>query len=131
MDGSPRKMPGLSENDLMVLSYGQGNVSEPKGITRDEALRNYALGLHDRRSIENETGSREGWEMALAVLSRLHDRDMTRKAVTEIVEKLPLDTIDQLDKLVVLCSDLGLEEQGRKVAEVCFFLSLPFTISRD
>jgi hypothetical protein len=44
---------------------------------------------------------------------------------------LPLDTIDQLDKLVVLCSDLGLEEQGRKVAEVCFFLSLPFTISRD
>jgi hypothetical protein len=55
---------------------------------------------------------------------------MTRKAVTEIVEKLPLDTIDQLDKLVVLCSDLGLEEQGRKVAEVCFFLSLPFTISR-
>jgi hypothetical protein len=67
--------------------------------------------------------------MALAVLSRLHDRDMTRTAVTEIVEKLPLDTIDQLDKLVVLCSDLGLEEQGRKVAEVFFFSSI-YNIAR-
>jgi hypothetical protein len=123
-NGSPQKRPGLSENDLMVLSYGQGNVSEPKGITRDEVMRNYALGLNERRSIENETGSREGWEMALAVLSRLHDQDMMRKAVTQIVEKLPLDSIDQLDKLVVLCSDLGLEEQGRKIAEVCVFISL-------
>lgn len=121
-DGSQQKMPGLSENDLMVLSYGQGNLPPSPGLTRDEAMRNYALGLNERHSIENETWSREGWELAIEVLSRLHDLDLRKKAVTEIVEKLPLDNLEQLDKLVVLCSDLNLEEQGRKIAEVCFFI---------
>ncbi|CEJ55129.1 hypothetical protein PMG11_01403 [Penicillium brasilianum] len=116
-DGSQQKMTGLSENDLMVLSYGQGNLPPSPGLTRDEAMRNYALGLNERHSIENETWSREGWELAIEVLSRLHDLDLRKKAVTEIVEKLPLDNIEQLDKLVVLCSDLNLEEQGRKIAE--------------
>jgi hypothetical protein len=104
----------------MVLSYGQGNLPPSRGLTRDEAMRNYALGLNERHSIENETCSREGWELAIEVLSRLHDLDLRKKAVTEIVEKLPLDNLDQLDKLVVLCSDLNLEEQGRKIAEVYF-----------
>lgn len=123
-DGSRHKMPGLSENDLMVLSYGQGNVSEPRGLTREEVMRNYALGLHERRSIENESGAREGWELALEVLARVQESDTTRKTVSEIVEKVPLENVDQLDKLVVLCSDIGLEEQGRKTAEVCVYFYL-------
>jgi hypothetical protein len=122
-DGGQQKMPGLSENDLMVLSYGQGNMPASRGLTRDEVMRNYALGLNERRSIENESNSREGWELGLEVLARVHNPEIAKKAVTDIVEKLPLDNLDQLDKLVVLCSDLGLEEQGRKIAEVCIFLS--------
>ncbi|KAJ5464565.1 uncharacterized protein N7458_000251 [Penicillium daleae] len=116
-DGGQQKMPGLSENDLMVLSYGQGNMPASRGLTRDEVMRNYALGLNERRSIENESNSREGWELGLEVLARVHNPEIAKKAVTDIVEKLPLDNLDQLDKLVVLCSDLGLEEQGRKIAE--------------
>lgn len=112
-----KKMPGLSENDLMVLSYGQNRP--PAGISHDEVLCTYALGLYERDSIENETGAREGWEMALELLTRLHDTSLTRKTVHDIVEKLPLDNKTRLDKFVVLCSDLGLDEEGRKVSEVC------------
>ncbi|KAF7714728.1 Uncharacterized protein PECH_007735 [Penicillium ucsense] len=116
-DGGSQKVSGLNENDLMVLSYGQGNASSSLGLTRDEALRDYALGLYERGFVENESLKRDGWELALEVLSRMHDAVMMKKAVSEIVEKLPLDNLEQLDKLVILCSDLGLEEQGRKIAE--------------
>ncbi|KAJ5698186.1 hypothetical protein N7462_000191 [Penicillium macrosclerotiorum] len=116
-DSGVSKMPGLSENDLMVLSYGQGDMSSAHRLDRDEILQSYAFGLNERGSVENESGVREGWEMALEVLARLHDSVSMKKAVAEVVDKLPLDDVSQLDKLVVLCTDLGLEDQGRKVSE--------------
>lgn len=123
-----KKMPGLSENDLMVLSYGQAGLPS-REVNRDDILRSYAFGLYDRGSIENESGTREGWEMALEVLSRLQNTDTMKKAVSEVVDKLPLENTAQLDKLVVLCSDLGLEDQGRKVSEVCSITPHPRCIS--
>ncbi|KAJ5681460.1 uncharacterized protein N7477_001400 [Penicillium maclennaniae] len=98
-----KKMPGLSEKDLMVLSYGQDNGPITHKLNRVDIIRDYAFGLNDRGSIENETGTREGWEMALEVLSRLDDASATKKS--------------RMDKLVMLCSDLGLEETGRKISE--------------
>ncbi|CAL5869258.1 uncharacterized protein PFLUO_LOCUS3486 [Penicillium psychrofluorescens] len=115
--GGAKKMPGLSENDLMVLSYGQDNRAPAPSVNRDDILHKYASALNNRKSVENETGVREGWEMALEVLSRLEDTHLMKKAVGEIVDKLPIQTTIQLDKLVVLCSDLGLEDQGRRVSE--------------
>ena len=117
--GGSQKMPGLSEHDLMVLSYGQDTRPQAHSLNKDEILRNYAFGLNDRGSIENETGSRDGWEMALEVLSRLDDQEMSKKAVSEVVDRLPLDNISQMDKLIMLCTDLGLEEEGKRISEVC------------
>ncbi|KAJ5807582.1 hypothetical protein N7447_011038 [Penicillium robsamsonii] len=114
---SQKTLPGLSENDLMVLSYGQDNKSPARHLHKDDVLQNYALGLYDRPVIENEHSSREGWELAIEVLSRFDDASKMKKAVTEIVDKLPLESPDQLDKLVVLCSELELEDQGRRVSE--------------
>ncbi|KAJ5929769.1 hypothetical protein N7454_006719 [Penicillium verhagenii] len=111
------KMPGLSEHDLMVLSYGQDNQSPTEGLTKDGVLRTYAFGLNDRGSIENETGARQGWEMALEVLSRVDDAEITKKAVSEVVNRLPLEDLPQLDRLVMLLTDLGMEEEGRRVSE--------------
>jgi len=113
-----KKMPGLSDNDLMVLSYGQDAAPAARELSRVDIMRSYAFGLNDRGAIENETGVREGWEMALEVLSRLDNPSATRKAVSEVVDKLPLDNVAQMDKLVMLCSDLGLEETGRRISEV-------------
>jgi hypothetical protein len=108
----------LSENDLMVLSYGQdGNVSGR--LRKDDILTAYAEGLFRRPKLRNDTGVREGWELALEVLSRLDDANTMRKMVSELLDRLPLDNIDRVDKVVLLCTDLGLENEGRKISEVC------------
>jgi hypothetical protein len=114
---SQKTLPGLSENDLMVLSYGQDDKSPARHLHKDDILRNYAFGLYDRPVIDNEHSSREGWELSIEVLSRFDDANQMKKAVSEIVDKLPLESPDQLDKLVVLCSELELEDQGRRVSE--------------
>ncbi|KAL3469436.1 hypothetical protein BJX99DRAFT_72991 [Aspergillus californicus] len=106
---------GFNENDLMVLSYGQENV--PAGVGRDDVLSVYALALYERRVIENENGSRAGWELALEVLSRLDDHEKMLKDASELLGKLPLDTAEQMDKVVLLCSELGLDKEGRRVSE--------------
>ncbi|KAJ5225059.1 hypothetical protein N7468_006284 [Penicillium chermesinum] len=113
---SSSKMAGLNQNDLIVLSYGQ-DTRPSQELSKDQVLCNYAAGLNVRGRIENETGSRDGWELALEVLSRVDDGPMMKKAVAEIIDALPLDDVTQLDRLVMLCSDLGLEEEGRRISE--------------
>lgn len=122
-DGA-RKLPGLSENDLMVLSYGQDGTNAATPVRRDDVLNAYASGLFERKSIQNDIGVRDGWELALEVLSRLEDNEKMQKTTSELLGKLPLDTAEQMDKVVLLCSELGLESEGRRVSEV----SVPVTI---
>ncbi|KAL2841480.1 hypothetical protein BJX68DRAFT_245486 [Aspergillus pseudodeflectus] len=114
--GGVKPPSGLSENDLMVLSYGQEEVTDRR-VNKDDVLTAYASALFERRSIENETGAREGWELALEVLSRLDDREKGQKSVSELLDKLPLDTAEQMDKVVLLCTELGLDKEGRRVSE--------------
>lgn len=114
---SQKSMPGLSETDLMVLSYGQVPKTSTK-LRKDDILRKYAFALYDRPVITDQNGSREGWELSLEVLNRFDDGSEMKKAVSEIVDKLPLESPDQLDRLVVLCSELELDDQGRRVSEV-------------
>lgn len=116
-DDGARKLPGLSENDLIVLSYGQ-DTSAATPVRRDDVLNTYASGLFERRSIKNDIGLRDGWELALEVLSRLEDNEKMLKTTSELLGKLPLDTAEQMDKVVLLCSELGLESEGRRVSEV-------------
>lgn len=109
---------GLSEDDLMVLSYGQNDNASTREVNRDDVLSAYAAGLFERQTIRNATGSRNGWEIALEVLSRLDDNQKMQKSVSELLDKLPLDTAEQMDKVVLLCSELGLDNEGRRVSEV-------------
>ncbi|KAL4917110.1 hypothetical protein BDW62DRAFT_184625 [Aspergillus aurantiobrunneus] len=108
---------GFSDNDLMVLSYGQSDNAPTRRVSRDDVLSAYAAGLFERQSIENESGARGGWELALEVLSRLDDNQKMQKSVSELLDKLPLDTAEQMDKVVLLCSELGLDKEGRRVSE--------------
>ena len=39
-------------------------------------------------------------------------------SVSGLLDKLPLDTSEQMDKVVLLCAELGLDNEGRKVSEV-------------
>ncbi|KKK26833.1 hypothetical protein ARAM_003401 [Aspergillus rambellii] len=119
--GGAQPLSGLSENDLMVLSYGQDDKgTDRKKVRKDDVLSAYAMGLFERRSIENESGAREGWELALEVLSRLDDNEKMQKSVSELLDRLPLDTAEQMDKVVLLCSELGLDKEGRRVSEIIY-----------
>lgn len=113
-----RGFPGLNEDDLMVLSYGQNDSARSNRVRKDDILDTYASALSERPSIEYERGAKEGWEVGLGVLSRLDDPERMQKSVSEVLDKLPLETSAQMDKVVLLCGELGLEDEGRKVAEV-------------
>lgn len=118
-DFTEGKMPGFNEDDLMVLSYGQNASLPGSRISKDDVLCAYASGLSGRPSIDNYPGGRSGWEVALGILSRLDDADRMKASVSNLLDKLPLDTSAQMDKVVLLCGELGLEDEGRRVAEVC------------
>ena len=113
-----KALPGLNADDLMVLSYGQETGESGRGVNKNDVMSAYASGLFERPIIENESGTREGWELALEVLSRLDDKAKMQKSVSELLDKLPLDTSEQMDRVVLLCSELGLDNEGRRVSEV-------------
>lgn len=108
-------MPGFNENDLMVLSYGQTE----KPLQKDDILVNYAIGILNRKPLKGSSGSRDGWELALEVLSRLDDQETMKVKVNEVLSKMALGTADEVDKIVLLCTELGFNEEGRKASEVC------------
>ncbi|KAK2756103.1 hypothetical protein FQN54_005510 [Arachnomyces sp. PD_36] len=108
-----RPLPGLNENDLMVLSYGQ----DEKRVHKDGILIKYATGLSERELLENSSGVREGWEIALEILSRLDDRDLMQKKVNNLLDTLPIKTSVRMDKVVLLCTELGFDTESRKISE--------------
>ena len=110
-------LPGLNETDLMVLSYGQ-NDNAGSHLSKDDVLNAYSSGLADRVSIEGQSGARGGWEIALGILSRMDDTDRMKRSVTELLDRLPLESSQQMDRVVILCGELGLNDEGRRVAEV-------------
>jgi hypothetical protein len=87
--------------------------------------------LFKRRTIEHTSGVRDGWELALEVVSRLDDAEKLQKSVSELLDKIPLDNVEQLDKVVLLCSELGLDKEGRRVSEVRPCLSPTLVVFLD
>ena len=104
---------GLDEDDLMVLSYGQENG----GITKDDILLKYAEQLFEREELQYQGDVKEGWELAIAIANRLDDQDLAKETISRLLDELHLTSQDRLDKLVMLCTDLGLEEEARNVSE--------------
>jgi Nup85 Nucleoporin len=109
----PSEPEGLDQEDLMVLSYGV----EPEGITKDDILLHYASELFDRDEFVDEDDAREGWELALSVTSRLDDHNLATETTTKFLDRMHLDSQDRLDRLLTLCSSLGLEAEARQVSE--------------
>ncbi len=105
--------PGLNQEDLIVLSYGV----KSQGIKKDDILLRYARQLFDRQEFADDEDAREGWELAISVASRLDGRELATETITKFLDQIHLDLQDRLDKLLTLCSSLGLEAEARKVSE--------------
>ena len=112
--GSSAQSNGLSQEDLMVLSYG----AEPSGIKKDDILLTYAEALFQREELRAKDGTVvEGWELAISITARLDDRELAYNATSEFIRNLALTCQERMDKLVTLCINLGLEEEAQKVSE--------------
>ncbi|EEA18759.1 hypothetical protein TMatcc_010699 [Talaromyces marneffei ATCC 18224] len=117
LEMSTANMPGfLNRDDLMVLSYGQNDDAALDQISKDEVLDVYAEKLGDRDQFEYNGTVRKGWELALEVLSRMEDNKTTRERVSALLNKIPVGTVQQVDRVITLCIDLGFEDEGRKIA---------------
>lgn len=105
--------PGLDQEDLMVLSYGV----QSQGTTKDDILLHYSQQLYDRQEFVDDDDAREGWELSISVAGRVDDRQVATATITKFLNQMHLDSQDRLDKLLTLCSSLGLEAEARKVSE--------------
>jgi hypothetical protein len=117
LDDSTKSLTNqLSGEDLMVLSYGQAPVD--KGIDRDDVLATYANALFRRGELEDKASSsrREGWEIGVQVLSRLHNTARANQDLYQLLSTMPLTSRGRVDKLLALCKDLDLAEQARKIS---------------
>ncbi|WEW59831.1 hypothetical protein PRK78_005312 [Emydomyces testavorans] len=106
-------MPGLKESDLMVLGYEQRD----QRLRKDDILVNYSSGLFNRGRLDALTSARDGWELSLEVLSRLDDQELMKKKVNEFLDRINIDSSEKMDRLVLLCTELGYNEEGRKISE--------------
>lgn len=124
LEVSTVNMPSfLNQDDLMVLSYGQNDNTALDQISKDEVLEAYADKLGDRDQFEYNGNSRKGWELALEVFSRMQDNKRTRERVSRLLNKTPVETVQQVDRVITLCIDLGFEDEGRKLAAVSILVS--------
>ncbi|KAI9682158.1 MAG: hypothetical protein M1817_000212 [Caeruleum heppii] len=117
----------FDQSDLMVLSYGQPRTP----FNRDSILVEYAEALFGRDPLGEDTTDdggiahvprnvnrpNEGWELGLRVLGRAEDVEMAAQKVERLLNRLPLDSGDRIDKVLRVCGQIGLAAQARKLAE--------------
>ncbi|KAI8933509.1 hypothetical protein NX059_009246 [Plenodomus lindquistii] len=108
-------MDQFDQSDLMVLSY---NEQQPKGVSKDDLQISYANVLASKGQLMGSNGqiSREGWEIAIQVLSRLDDSIAAGGRIEQILNDLPLESAARVDKITQLCQRMGLERHALDIA---------------
>lgn len=113
-------MDGFDQEDLMVLSHGQ--AQKTNDLSRDDLLSEYAQVLAQRGSFDRVPlgifgKPKQGWELAVQVLSRLESGDMAQKKIGQVLDNILLDSAQQVDKVLAVCNSLGLAQQVRRISE--------------
>ncbi|KAF7189020.1 hypothetical protein HII31_09643 [Pseudocercospora fuligena] len=103
---------GFDREDLLLLSQAP-TQSSPTDQDRDEILEQYAELLFEKPSI----GDKEGWELAINILSRLDQHREASTRIADLLEKLELSTEETVDKVLNVCDQLGQSEQRKAIAE--------------
>ena len=111
------RLDGFDESDLMVLSYGQ----QEQTSTRDGILMDYAQALCGKDVLQHTRTkeTKEGWEMAIGIISRMGDVRIVKKEVGELLRRIHLDSDKRVDKILDVCRLFGMMQEGRNIAEVC------------
>lgn len=113
---------GFDKSDLMVLSY---NEQPRTGATKDDLQIAYSDALSTKGTLTTSDGqsTKEGWELAVQVLSRLDDSITASQRIESIINDLPLDSVEQVDRIMQLCYAMNLNAQAISIALVRLKLS--------
>ncbi|KAL2351055.1 hypothetical protein BJ546DRAFT_355272 [Cryomyces antarcticus] len=109
-------MEGLDKSDLMVLSYGEEDRS---AFRRDDLMVQYAELVFGREMLRSSDGKteKEGWEVAFQMLGRLDSAQLRNAKIGELLDILPLESPNRVDKVLQVCNGLSLISQAHRVAE--------------
>ncbi|KAJ4402117.1 hypothetical protein N0V91_007478 [Didymella pomorum] len=106
---------GFDKSDLMVLSY---NEQPRTGATKDDLQIAYSEALSAKGTLttQDDQSTKEGWELAVQVLSRLDDSITASQRIENIINDLPLDSVEQVDRITQLCYAMNLNAQAISIA---------------
>ena len=111
-------MDGFDESDLMVLS---SFTPEKPPASREDIMAAYAAALFELGRLTTSTSRIvEGWELAIALLARQSpaNHDQTKDRIRFYLEKLPLNSDEQIDKVFDICQDYEMTQEGEVIVEV-------------
>ena len=110
-------LDGFNENDLLVLSsYG----SPAQGLTKDRLLIGYSDALFEKESLQGSSWQdpKEGWELSVAILTRLDDTTTANRQIAELLSRIPPRSDERVDKILSICQEFGMDREAHSIAEV-------------
>ena len=107
----------LDENDRSLLN---GHSMQGPPMTRDTILMDYANALSQKAEFQpgNRKAKYEGWELSIALLSRLDDDSVARKRVGELLGRLDLNSDARINKILEICQDFNMVKEAQNITEV-------------
>lgn len=99
----------LDPDDLAVL----GQRTETS-LTKDSVLKDYA-----RTLVDYDKDGRPGWELALGLLRRLDNSELSRQEMSTLLRHLRPTSDLQIHNILSISTAYGLAEYGQEVTEVC------------
>jgi hypothetical protein len=109
-------MGSLDQEDLDLLGINS-SPSKADGV-KDQTLIVYARSLAERGTLSSRGISREGWELAIAVLGRLDSTARSEEMVGNFLQEFDLDSSATVDKLWILLNDVGMTQHAENIAGV-------------
>lgn len=107
----------LDQDDMDLL--GLNSSPSKADSTKDQTLITYASSLVHRDPLQAEgLPSRDGWEMAIAILGRLDSVERTEEMIGGFLHSFPLNSSATVDKLWRLLNSIGMTGHAERTAEV-------------
>ncbi|KAB8446236.1 hypothetical protein FH972_025218 [Carpinus fangiana] len=104
----------FTDSDLHVLQYAK---QSDKRLQKDDVLSHYAGLVSRRQELRAADQVREGWQLAIQILGRLDNRQLSNEHIGKLLDKLEFSEGPRVEQAISLCSKLGLGKESRKLSE--------------
>ncbi|KAG0652522.1 Nuclear pore NUP85 [Hyphodiscus hymeniophilus] len=108
-------MGSLDQDDLDLLGI-ESSPSKTDGV-KDQTLIAYARAVAERDTLSSRGITREGWQLAIALLGRLDSTSRSEEMIVNFLDRFELDSSATVDKLWVLLNDIGMTQHAESTAE--------------